>query len=342
MISLRKVGYFVLACLGLLFIGCTPSKEVPDSRPAMEGYPLTIENYDGYGGKGELIPQTFYQPPERIVATSEMTVDNLIFLGLEDKIVGISDMTSKFHAPYDEIYARLPRLNSFGSYPSREQIIAVQPDIIIGWGSLFEENAIGSVKEWHVRGIHTYVMKNTVPTRATGDRKVRYFLDDLENLSKIFHISEQTEPKIDELRKRLDRAEAWSNRIPEWERPTVMTVQYTYGNSYFGRTNTDMISDIIWLAGGRSVDGRFGNRQSIEFLLEKNPDIILLIDMSNQSSTWKTNAMEQNPILQNVKAVQNKNFLVINFNAFYCGSFRTIDELERLQKLVKNNVKKDY
>lgn len=313
-----------------------------ESEAVASGYPLTIENYDGYGGNGEIISQTFYAPPQRIVATSEVTIDDLIFLGLENRIVGVSDMTDRSHEPYDEIYQKLYRLNSLGSYPSREQVVAVEPDIIIGWGSLFQNSAIGSVKEWQARGIHTYVMTNTVPTKFTGNRKVEYFLDDLRNLARIFHIEKQTEKSINTLQNRLDQLETWSRNIPEKERPTIVTVQYIYGNEYFARTGMDLTSDIIRLAGGRSLDGLVGSKQSIEFLLKENPDILLVVDTPRVRAVKKIQDMENNPILQNVNAVRNHKFLVIDQNAFYCGSPRTIEAIEQLQKLVRTQMEKNF
>ncbi len=307
----------------------------PASESAVSGYPLTIQNYDGYGGEGRLISQTFLKPPERIVAASETTIDDLIFLGLEDRIVGISDIPEGSHAPYDEIYRHLHRLNTMGSYPSREQVVAAAPDIIIGWGSLFQSKAIGSVKEWHNRGIHTYVMTNTVPTQATGPRKVRYFLDDLRNLSRIFSITEKTKPSIQALEDRLNRAEEETAAIPDEERPSVVTVQYIYGNEYFARSGTDLTADIIRIAGGRSLDGPGGNRQSIEFLLQENPDILLIVNSPAAPAEKKIKALESNQILQNVSAVRNHRFLSIDQNAFYCGSVRTVEAIEKLQVLVK-------
>lgn len=334
-----KVCVILLLLCSLFFTGCYRGpKTVIQNGSISPGYPIVIENYDGYAGNGEVVRQVFYEAPDRIVATSEVTVDDLIFLGLEDKIVGIGDMTDRSHAPYDLIYQQLPRLNTFGTYPSREQVIAAQPDIIIGWGSLFQSNALGSVKEWHARGIHTYVMKNTVPTSATRERKVSYFLDDLENLSMIFNVLDKNKEKIDELRKRLRQVESWSQRIPEDVRPTVVTVQYVYGNTYFARTSNDLTADIIRLAGGRSLDGTLGSKQSIEFLLKENPDILLVIDTPKIRASKKIETMLQNPVLQNVNAVRNHRFLIIDQNAFYCGSIRTIEAIEELQKIIKNQI----
>lgn len=325
---------FIAGCLAVLVSGCVMKRAAVD--PVFMGQEaIVIENYDGYGGDDRLIKQSFVRAPERIVATSEATIDNLIFLGLQDKIVGIGDIAQDEGRKDENIYKNIPRLNRFGGYPSKEQILAVAPDIIIGWGSLFSESAIGSVKGWQGHGIHTYVMTNTVPVSRTGERKVRYFLKDLENISRIFRIENRTKPMINDLYARLNRLEEWSTRIPRKRRPTVMTVQHVYRNEYFARTHSDLTADIIRMAGGISLDGGWGNRQSIEFLLKENPDIILVVDSVSSPAWKKIQAMEGNPILQNVSAVKNHRFISIDQNAFYCGSIYTLEAIEKLQKEVE-------
>jgi len=92
-----------------------------------------------------------------------------------------------------------------------------------------------------------------------------------------------------------------------------------------------MTADIIRIIGGECLDDRVGAKQSIEILIEKNPDILLVVNAQKSPAENKIRQMEENVALQNVNAVRNKHFLIIDHNAFYGGSERTIDALERLQ-----------
>ena len=137
---------FLIICLTVLS-ACHCDRRA-NEHTISSGYPLTIETYDGYSGSGSVIMQEFDGPPQRIVATSIPTIDNLIFLGLQDKIVGIGNIFGEVYPPYAPVYDRLPRLTDGAAYPSKEAVLGAHPDIIIGWGSLFGDDAIGSAAKW--------------------------------------------------------------------------------------------------------------------------------------------------------------------------------------------------
>ena len=74
----------IICVLFSLLTGCgnlhTQKNEntLPQSEKA-----IVVENYDGYAGQGKLIKQTFTSVPQRVLAVSGSTLDNMIFLGLE-------------------------------------------------------------------------------------------------------------------------------------------------------------------------------------------------------------------------------------------------------------------
>lgn len=325
------INLIILCLLGMLSGGCKPygrykPKEVEDH------YPITIKTYDGYAGRGRTVEQTFQRSPRTILATCETTIDNLIFLGLEDRIIAVYQVAEgKNHYPYEEQYKSLFKLPHGRLYPSKEAVLNLNPEIIVGWGSLFGDSAIESVKEWHARGIHTYVMSNTMP----GNGRVRCVancLEDLHNLARIFDVEATAEPKIKKLEEKLRHIEAEYANLSVEKRPTVATVQGIYGNEYFGRNSVELTADIIRLAGGRCLDPRTGGRVSIERLIQLDPDVIMIIDNGN-TAPKKIKALTSNPVLQKLRAVKEGRFFIIG-TSFYCGSFRTIEDIERLHKLL--------
>ncbi|MGN0185249.1 MAG: ABC transporter substrate-binding protein [Aristaeellaceae bacterium] len=298
-------------------------------------YPVTISNYDGYieSNKGAVVEQTFESCPERIVSISQANTELLIMLGLGDRIVATAHRRSPVYEPVAEEYNALVQLTDDNEYPSKEVVVEADPDIIVGWGSLFEGEYLGSVVEWHEKGIHTYVMNNTVP--GLGDRKVSWILDDIEKLGKIFDVEDRANELIDEIQTRLDAVAARTADIPEEERPRVATVQFMYENEYGGRASTDLTADIITLSGGISLDDA-GGRMSLETLIELNPDIILVVNQFTSPAEDTIAAMKANESLQRVEAVKNDRFLVIEHAAFYCGGMRTIEAIEALSDIMAN------
>ncbi len=106
-----------------------------------------------------------------------------------------------------------------------------------------------------------------------------------------------------------------------------------YENEFLGRASTDLTTDIIRLAGGISLDEK-GGKQSLEVLIEKNPDVILAINLIKRPAADAIKAMKEHPSLQKVNAVKNNKFLIIEHTAFYCGCLRTIESIEELAELL--------
>lgn len=298
-------------------------------------YPVTISNYDGYieDNAGAVVEQTFESCPERIVSISQANTELLIQLGLGDKIVATAHRRSPVYEPVAEEYNALVQLTDDNEYPAKEVVVAAEPDIIVGWGSLFEGEALGSVTDWHEKGVHTYLMSNTVP--GLGDRKVSWILNDIENLGKIFDVEDRANELIAEIQSRLDAVAARTANIPEEERPRVATVQFMYENEYGGRASTDLTTDIINLSGGISLD-EAGGRMSLETLIDLNPDIILVVNQFTSPAEDTIAAIKANESLQKIEAVKNDRFLVIEHAAFYCGGMRTIEAIEDLSEIMAN------
>lgn len=119
-------------------------------------YPVTVETYDQ---NGEIVEQTFEACPERVVSISQANTELLIALGLTDKIVATAHRFSPVYERMADEYNSIPFIAESG-YPSKEVVLDQKPDLIVGWGSLFAEDALGAVNDWHERGVHTYLMNN--------------------------------------------------------------------------------------------------------------------------------------------------------------------------------------
>lgn len=321
--------------LGMLSVGCAYQEQ--QRTKAGNAAPIVIENFDGYAGGGRKIAQVFYAVPQRVFATSEAVVDDLIFLGVQDKICAVSECYSKSFAPYDVEYAKLRRLTQGAGYPSKEAVLDLHPDLIVSWGSLFGESALGSVEYWQQKGIHTYVMTNTVPIKASGRRRVEYLVDDLQQLAKIFRVEENANDKIVGLKKRIQVLQLQSKATPKANKPKVVTLQYLYGNEYFGRTASDLTADMIALAGGISLDDKLGGRKSVEYLVKLDPDMLIVIDTETTPVADKIKALHAHKVLSRLKAVRNNKIFVVQHRAFYCGSLRTVEAVEAMQKYIEDN-----
>lgn len=337
---IKKLLSVILAVsLSASIVGCgskttvVSNKEVVEASKQEKGhYPITIDTYDGYieSNKGAVVKQTFEKRPKKIVSVCQATTEVLIALGLTDDIVATAHKKSSVYEPFADKYNSIKFLGE--GYPSKEVMLSLEPDIIVGWGSLFEGKELGSVVDWHKRGINTYVMQNTVP--GLGNRNVNWILKDIENLGKIFDIQDRADKLSSELKGRIDKIEENAKKVKEEDKPKVLSVQFMYENEFGGRSSSDLTADIIRLSGGKCLDDK-GGKQGLEVLIDQNPDVILVINMDNSPAEKTINAMKKHPSLQKVNAVKNNKFLVIEHTAFYCGNLRTIESIEQLSKLIQ-------
>lgn len=325
--------------LGLILCGCgtagnnAASAETSGNSSQTSGmsseshYPVTVTTYDQ---NGKPVEQTFETRPERVVSVSQANTEILLYLGLGDSIVGTAHRTSTPWEPTAEEYEALNFLAQ-DAYPSKEAVIALEPDLIIGWGSLFAEDALGPVQSWNELNIRAYLMKNTVS--GLGKRNFDYLIEDIENIGKIFDVEEKSDALIQEIETRLDAVEEKTADLPDENRPTVLTVQMLKGNEWFARANTDLTANIIELAGGKCLDEEYGYA-SMEVLIDKNPDAILVIDRETNPAEDTIAGLKNNPDLANVTAIKNNNFYVISHVSFYCGSLKTIEDIEGLSTML--------
>lgn len=79
--------------LSILNIGCAYQEKYRAKAGKVAS--ITVENFNGYAGDGRTLKQVFTDVPQRVLAVSEPVVDDLIFLGVQDKIIGISACYSK-------------------------------------------------------------------------------------------------------------------------------------------------------------------------------------------------------------------------------------------------------
>ena len=133
---------------------------------------------------------------------------------------------------------------------------------------------------------------------------------------------------IDDMKARIAAVQEKVSAIPEEERIRTVTVQYVYENEWLGRGGTDFNTNLTELAGG--IHANEYGKQSMEVLIELDPELLIILDLSSSPAQEKIDAIKANPVLQNITAVKNDRFVVLDHAAFYCGGPRTVEAIEYL------------
>ena len=119
--------------------------EAASSQAAEGNYPVTIANYDYAGNE---VSYTYEKAPERVVAVYQGSIETMIALGLEDRVVASYGLDNEVKDEWKEGFARMHYQEDVFA-PDKETVTLLQPDLILSWGSLFSEKNLGDVSAWH-------------------------------------------------------------------------------------------------------------------------------------------------------------------------------------------------
>ena len=82
---------------------------------------------------------TFTHVPERVISTNPNAGEELMALGLGDKIIGTCYNNAQLPEQYREEYESKPKISDDNGYPSLEVVLDLDPDFIYGRSSAFSD-----------------------------------------------------------------------------------------------------------------------------------------------------------------------------------------------------------
>lgn len=268
---------------------------------------------------------TFTHVPERVIAANPNAGEELMALGLGDKIIATSYNNAQVAEEYREEYESKPSLTEEGQ-PSLEVVLDLDPDFIYGRSSAFGKNGIASHDTLTENGIMSL---SSIESYKLG-ADVEDVYQDFYNLGKIFQVEDKANEIVDEMKAKISAVE---EKVKDVEPVKVFNFDmemdggaYTPGNNF--------TSKLIRHAGGVNVFEdleKTWNTVSWEAVVEADPDIIVINDYSGTPLEEKIEQLKTNPALSGLKAVQEENFLVITLPEVF-ASARIADTIEKFAK----------
>ncbi|HLQ85052.1 MAG TPA: ABC transporter substrate-binding protein [Salinisphaeraceae bacterium] len=267
----------------------------------------------------------FDEPPARVVTLMQQDAELLLALGLGDRLVGYALVTAETPPTYARQLRDVPILAQLT--PSKEAILAVEPDFIIGSQRSFLDNAAGTRARLAALGIQTYVTKARQP--ATLDNQVYWQIRDL---ARIFGVEQRGEQLIRSMRARIS---AISARVRDIEEPVkVFYMVGGQGGTVQTAAGDSLDSRLIELAGGRNIfaelDGYLA-QVSWEAIIARNPDVIVLSYCCGGSPQALRKILADKPALQAVTAVREQRYVAVEVEQT-TGSMRIPSGLARLAR----------
>ena len=296
-----------------------PANASAETEAKDDYYPVTIDTVDAQGNP---IQETFEKEPERVVAVYQSAIENMLALGLEDKMVLAAQLDIDVKDEYKDAFSKVEYVKDA---PSKEAVIAAKPDFIISWSSYFGDKTLGDVKEWQDKGVNTFILKNSGAVKVDS---LENEYDDLINLGKIFNKEKEAEAIVQSMKDRLAETE----KLREGKEPVKAAILEIEDDNLFRNYGAKTVGgEIAEKAGAELVmdEDRFGS----EALLAKDPDVIFVVYYGDEKvEDAELDRFKSLPALKGLSAIKNDRVYPISLSEVYASGVRTADGIETMIK----------
>ncbi|MFI1866779.1 ABC transporter substrate-binding protein [Streptomyces jumonjinensis] len=299
----------IAAALLLPLAGCGTDDD-PSGKPAAAlpgaSFPYTVDNCG--------VKTTYRKPPERAVTMNQHVTEIMLALGLEKSLVGTAYLDDRVLPRYQKAYDTVPVVAK--EYPSREKLLAADPDFVYGgYASAFD------AKDGRTRA---ELKKSGIDTRLNGENctKGRTTLDDvyreIEETGRTFGVGDRAEKWIAKARTRVAETE----RELKGRAPRSVFVYDSGDKTAFTVGGRGIGNELITRAGGRNVfadvDKAFGDA-TWEQVVARDPEVVVILDYGATSVEQKKRRLLNDPVLRDVPAIKNKRFAVLPLSEMVVG-----------------------
>ncbi|MCM3760222.1 ABC transporter substrate-binding protein [Alkalihalobacillus oceani] len=285
----------LLVSLVLLLAGCNQGE--PATSEGESGQVIEIENNG--------ITLEVSESPQRAVSLNQHVTEVMLALGLEDRMVGTAYLDDEILPGYKEAYEKVEVLSD--TYPSKEVFLAVEPDFAYaGWPSAFREDSLGTQEELIEYGIIPYLHESSMKTAP----RLEDIYTDIRHVAEIFQVEDRAEQFIAETDARIAELTA---DIPEVDEAARVFV-FDSGDTTPKTAGQNFLNELISVAGGENIFSELEQHWpdvSWEEVVERDPEIIVIMDYGTTAADEKIDFLLENPMLTNTTAVQNQHFVVM-------------------------------
>lgn len=255
-------------------------------------------------------------PPERIVSLAPSNTEVLFALGLDDRIVGVTD-----YCDYPQLALEKSTIGGFSTV-SIEKVIALEPDLVVS-SSGNNQETIDRVKDL---GIPVYYVD-----AENLDGIYRNF----ENLGFITGTSDKALKIVSSLKEREEKVREAGASLSD--KPIVAHVIW-YDPIYVSGKDTFQ-DELIQIAGGVNA---FSDKQShaianIEEFINKNPDILMINSGSGMggNSSEIIEYFKNEPRLSGLSAITSDNIIIVESSVADRAGPRLWDLLEEIAPKIR-------
>ncbi|MEW1695526.1 ABC transporter substrate-binding protein [Streptomyces sp. NPDC093249] len=275
----------------------TPVPDAPAAEAAA-GFPYTVDNCG--------VKSTYQAPPKRAVTMNQHVTEVMLALGLEKSLVGTAYLDDAVLPAYEKAYDSIPVLAK--EYPSKEALLAANPDFVYGgYSSAFSAKDGRSRDDLARAGIATRLNTEYCPTGSTS---VDDLYREVRETGRTFGVTGRADTWVGEARATLAATE---KRLKGVE-PVSVLVYDSGDKTAFTAGGKGIGNELITRAGGRNVfadlDKTFGDA-TWEQVVARKPDVVVIYDYGSTTVEQKKKRLLDDPALKDVPAIKNRRFAVM-------------------------------
>ena len=336
--KLKKLTTLLLSVMLIVgLVSCVTSKQLSSNENSNvqsqenndSHYPVTITTYNYLKEPVEI---TFDKAPERVVAIYQNSIETLLALGLEDKIVAAAGLDHDVKDEYKDAFSKVNYLEDFT--PSKETIIMEKPDFILSLYTINDDKRLGDIDYWNENGVNTYMSLNS---GVVSERTIENEINDILNLGKIFNVEEKAQALVDEITSTVSEV---SSKVSNEEKQSAMVIEF-YDDEIYTYGSKTLAGDMVTKLGAELLNPEGGNIGA-EDLIKLNPDCIFVsyMDRGNENvPVEEINKILENPAFASLSAVKNKRVYSIPLGDMYSSGIRTIDGINTFANGLYENEK---
>jgi iron complex transport system substrate-binding protein len=299
--KLLIIAVLTLSILALL-AGCQGAATSPSTSPSPSS-PVIITDDLGRSVSIKTAPQ-------RIISLAPSNTEILFSLGLDDKIVGVSD-----YCNYPEAAKSKPHVAGY-STPDIEKIVSLQPDLVLA-SDIHKTEVIPALEKL---GITVLAFKP-----ATLDAVMK----DISLAGSVTGRGQSAGAIVSSLQKRIQAVADKTAALTSAARPRVLYI--TWHDPLWTAGRGTIIHDLIEKAGGINIAADLSGYANItlEAAIQRNPQVILVMSsMGTNSASF--DYVKTEPRFQAVDAVKNNRVYKVDADIFGRTTPRIVDGLEQL------------
>lgn len=277
------------------------AREISTQSTDSDYTPYTITLNLERSGIGQNMEETFTSAPTKAICDGDQMADFLFDLGLEDHMAGFTRgacwSTVSDYPARDKVKKLTPDGMNLKE-ASKETILETNCDFMMGWDSLFGENAF-SVDFCLEHGIIPYF-----PYCCSDEATMEDIYKDYEVLGNIFGMQDLAAEKVQTMKDKLESVKQTLGE--EVYADPIKVFVYDSGEDAPFTACQGVPGDMIKRAGGISIFDDIDKGWATpawEEVVQRDPDVILILDYDYDTDE-KTEFLKTNKFTKDLRAVR--------------------------------------